>query len=95
MQAQGALQQEEPPAEQVPAQPIAQNGKPRAPEAEVRSLSVSLHMHDAAQMLADQHVPDVCRLHQLRRLPLTSQVGHCLYQPFISPMWTPLTQMAS
>ncbi len=95
MQAQGAVQHEEPPAEQVPAQPLAQNGKPSTPEAEVRSLSVSLHLQKAAQMPADQLVPGVCRLHQLRRLPLTSQVGHCLIKFESSPIWTPLTQMAS
>ena len=48
MQAQGAVQHEEPPAEQVPAQPLAQNGKPSAPEAEVQSLTVSLRMQKAA-----------------------------------------------
>ena len=36
-------------------------------------------------MLADQHVPGVCRLHQLRRLRLTSQVGRCLHQVLIQP----------
>ena len=40
---------------------------------------------ECGRLPTDHHVPDVCRLHQLRRLPLTSQVGQCLYQILISP----------